>query len=418
LAYILDVALAIGICLLLAFEPLALGGVLNWALLVMEGGMALLFMIWAARGIVIGRLEIIPTPLFTPILLFAGLVAAQLVLNRTAYWYATWQKALLWAAYGILIFLVVQSFRRTAWLERLGIFLTIFGFLVAVLAVAQQYAGNGKIFWLIPNQSGWPFYGPYIDHSHYAGLMEMLVPIPIVFAMAGFYRSPVRVLLGFAALIMGSTIFLSQSLGGIVAFAAELVALAILLARRRHGYKQLALLGLLCALLGVWVVTLQPTGLGGRLARLQEPLEKAGGGDRLVIVKDSLKMIGERPVLGWGLGTFPVVYPSFRSFYTNLLVNEAHNDFAQLAVETGIFGCAVMVVFVGLLYRTGLRKVEHWRRDPRASMALAALVGCTGLLVHSLSDFNLQIPANAALFFALAAIATGDRLPSKVIGQA
>jgi hypothetical protein len=39
---------------------------------------------------------------------------------------------------------------------------------------------------------------------------------------------------------------------------------------------------------------------------------------------------------------------------------------------------------------------------------LAAIVGVTGILIHSLSDFNLQIPANAALFFALTAVATGN----------
>ena len=79
----------------------------------------------------------------------------------------------------------------------------------------------------------------------------------------------------------------------------------------------------------------------------------------------------------------------------------------ELVVETGLVGFAMMVAFVYLLYRTGIRRVEHWRHDPRASAALAALVGCTGLLVHSLFDFNLQVPANAALFFALAAVATG-----------
>jgi len=416
-AHLLDVALAIGICLLLALEPLALGGMVGWGIVVLELGAAVLLVVWAIRWIAMGRLEIIPNPLFAVMLLFAAVVVAQLLLARTAYWYETWQTGMLWAAYGILSFLVVQSLRRTAWLKRLGIFFSVFGFLVALITVAQQFAGNGKIYWFIRNQSGWPFYGPYIDHSHYAGLMEMLVPIPLVFAMAGFFRNPIRVLFGFAALIMGATIFLSQSLGGIIAFTAEIVALAIFVGRRRQASRQLALLGLMCILVALWVVMLQPTGFGARLAKLQDPIGKAGGGYRLSIVKDSLRMIRARPVLGWGLGTFPDVYPAFRSFYTNYLVNEAHNDYVQTVAETGLVGAAIMICFVLVLYRSGMERIEHWQRDPRAAMSLAALVGCTGLLIHGLSDFNLQIPANAALFFVFAVIATSSRLPSLVIGQ-
>jgi len=114
--------------------------------------------------------------------------------------------------------------------------------------------------------------------------------------------------------------------------------------------------------------------------------------------------------LGWGFGTFSTVYPSFRSFYTNLAVNAAHNDCLELAVETGAIGFALTLAFIYLLYRTGIRRVERWRSDPGANTALAALIGCTGLVVHSFSDFNLQVPANAALFFVLAAIATGNTL--------
>ena len=49
-------------------------------------------------------------------------------------------------------------------------------------------------------------------------------------------------------------------------------------------------------------------------------------------------MFLKRPVLGWGLGTFPVVYPQFRSFSTNFFVNQAHNDYLQLLVEMGLLG--------------------------------------------------------------------------------
>src|ERR1035438_2194558 len=96
IARALDLSLAVGICLLLAFGPLALGGVPESAIFILETGAALLLMTWAVRGIALRKVEIAPCPLFTPMLLFAGLVAAQLLLNRSAYWYATWQKALLW----------------------------------------------------------------------------------------------------------------------------------------------------------------------------------------------------------------------------------------------------------------------------------------------------------------------------------
>jgi O-antigen ligase len=101
-----------------------------------------------------------------------------------------------------------------------------------------------------------------------------------------------------------------------------------------------------------------------------------------------------------------VVYPSYRSFYTNFFVNAAHNDYIQAAVETGLTGLAVICGFIVLFYRVALERIGHWRTDIRSAMTLAAIIGVSGILIHSLSDFNLQIPANAALFFALAALAT------------
>src|ERR1035441_1914961 len=104
------------------------------------------------------------------------LVALQLLLHRTAYWYLTWQKALLWTAYAILSFLTVQCFRDRVSLKRLSIFFAVFGYLVALFAIAQEFAGNGKIYWVVPDQSGMGFFGPYANHAHYAGRIYMLGP--------------------------------------------------------------------------------------------------------------------------------------------------------------------------------------------------------------------------------------------------
>jgi O-antigen ligase len=210
-------------------------------------------------------------------------------------------------------------------------------------------------------------------------------------------------------MLMAGTIFLSQSLGGILAFSGQMLVLALgVLLRREKPRTQLLLLSLLVVVLGAWLVMLSPGGIAERVARLHDPLGKTGAADRLVIVKDSLKMIAVRPVLGWGLGTFPTVYPKFRSFYTNYFVNEAHNDYVQTAVETGLVGFAIVCWFIALFFRVSLRNTEHWRSDVRDGVCLAAVIAVTGILIHSFSDFNLRIPANAALFFALAAVASGN----------
>ena len=142
--------------------------------------------------------------------------------------------------------------------------------------------------------------------------------------------------------------------------------------------------------------------LSKRLATLDtEARTEVSGGMRLNIDRDSLKMFEYKPVLGWGLGVFPTVYPKYRSFYTNVFVNEAHNDYLQLLVEMGALGFAVMLWFIVLTYYRAAKKLGNWTKDPNGAFALAAMLGISGIMVHSLVDFNLQIPSNAAFFYVL-----------------
>ena len=128
-------------------------------------------------------------------------------------------------------------------------------------------------------------------------------------------------------------------------------------------------------------------------------------------------MFSHRPIWGWGLGTFPTIYPSYRSFYTNLFVNEAHNDYAQLLVETGLLGFGLMLWFLVRLYQYGLPTSRRWEFKWDGAVSLAALLGCTAILFHSFVDFNLQIPANAALFYVLCGLAASPLTKSSRSGR-
>jgi predicted permease len=64
-----------------------------------------------------------------------------------------------------------------------------------------------------------------------------------------------------------------------------------------------------------------------------------------------------------------------------------------------------MIWFVCLVFRNASKKLRNWPTDINGAVAFAALLGVTGILVHSLVDFNLQVPANAAMFYVLCTIA-------------
>jgi O-antigen ligase len=220
-----------------------------------------------------------------------------------------------------------------------------------------------------------------------------------------------RIVAGIAAAIMAGTIFLSGSRGGMIAIFVELAVFAIILLRQRTTAR-IAISVLAFAIVLISLVTwVGGKELTSRVSSIStEAREEVSGGMRLSIDRDALRMFRNKPILGWGLGTFPIVYPQFRSFYTNFFVNEAHNDYLQMLSEMGLLGFAVMMWFLIVLYRRAVSKIGDWTSDMSGAVTLACTLGFSGILVHSLFDFNLQVPANAALFYVLCTIAAAPPL--------
>jgi O-antigen ligase len=137
--------------------------------------------------------------------------------------------------------------------------------------------------------------------------------------------------------------------------------------------------------------------------------------ERLEVPRLSLQLVADKPWLGHGGGTFDLAFApikpetTYAGFWTH-----AHNDYVQVAVETGLVG-ALMWVGIGL--------VAAWRAlgllkdgQPRLNrgVGVAALLAISCLALHSVVDFNLYIPANAlALTVLLSLVFVVDGLPSR-----
>jgi O-antigen ligase len=405
-----------GACAVLLLGPLAFGAVEPWAIFALEALSMLLLLVWASRQWMRQELDVLDNPLYRPMAAFFALVIVQLAAGTTAYRHVTYTQVLLYAAYGMLVFVVSQTLRRSSQFELVANLFTAYGALVAAFAVLQELAPNGKLYWIVASQQGGFIYGPYVNHNHYAGLMEMLTPFPLVLAASRFTNGKRKLVVAGCAALMAGSIFLSGSRGGMVAFAVQMVVLGVFLVRKRESsWKQPLMLGGFLAMVIIFLVWMGSNELTQRMMSIHsEAREEISGGVRLTIDRDSLHMLLKKPVLGYGMGTFPIVYPEFRSFYTTFFVNQAHNDYLQLLVETGFVGFSVAIWFLVIVFRRAARKLENWTETASGAITMAALLGCVGILVHSFLDFNLQIPANAALFYVLCGIAaSGPLLESK-----
>ena len=389
----------------LLFGPLAFGAVEPWSILIVQVSAGLLFVLWAARQVARGELEIAGNPLFFPMSLFGALILWQLITGRTAYRAGTSSAALLYCAYALLCFLVVQCLRKISQINVLAWLFSGYGFIVAMFALMQGIASNGKLYWLRTAESGGWIYGPYVNHNHYAGLMEMLTPIPLVISLSGNVRVSRRSTCSCGGSIDGEHDFSLR-----VARWYGCIRRGDGLAHRLSDHATEALETNFCIrrVPGHRIRALAWLG-GGELTERIVSIHSGArtelsGGTRLTIDRDALKIFAEKPFVGWGLGVFPEIYPQFSSLSTNLQVGMAHNDYLQLLVETGGLGFVAVLWFLITLFRCALKKLNDWPSETNTAVTLAAMLGVAGILVHSFVDFNLQIPANAALFYVLCAI--------------
>ena len=128
---------------------------------------------------------------------------------------------------------------------------------------------------------------------------------------------------------------------------------------------------------------------------------------RLEMWKDATTLIRENPLLGTGLGTYYTISPRFQTHFFQYRIDHAHNDYLEWAAELGV--PAALLLFGSLWWLTFrlARTIRHI--EQRSDLVLAA--GCCGalcsLLLHSLADFNTQIPANAMILAWIAGTGTG-----------
>jgi O-antigen ligase len=398
--------LRFGICALAVFAVAAHGGVEDWARAVFETGAGLLLVAWALWIYFTRQEQIVSSPLLSPLAAFSLIVCGQWFFHATASTYATRMELLLLVSDLILLFLAVQAFRTLQDWRGFVWFGMFFGFLISIFGILQHLTFNGKLYWFREMRFGGIPFGPYVNRNHFAGFVELILPLALVPLVLGRVRRERWPVVSLFAVVPIGALFLSASRGGIVSFGVELAVLALIMIWRRSVGKQLfagAAVLLLAVLLVSWL------GVGQLLQRFSsfQSLE-ATAGKRASMRCDTWQIFLHHPLAGTGLGTLQIVYPPFESLYDGKIVHHSHNDYLEALAETGLLGGLCCAWFLGVLFLESFKKLRQPHHSFPGALQLSGLLACTGFLVHSLVDFNLHIPSNAFLFFLMAHLAASD----------
>jgi O-antigen ligase len=195
-------------------------------------------------------------------------------------------------------------------------------------------------------------------------------------------------------LVILSALVATNSRMGLFAGGCGAAVVAALAVARGGWMRALAIvvLVLVAGALGLW---LYGQGLIERLASAERDFDV-----RASLYGEVAGLIAQRPLLGFGGGSFEYAFPLVHALPVSLdlVWDRAHSTYLALWSEFGVIaGSLPLVTLAALLLRLTVRYFGAATVAPHALAAIGAIVVAA---IHSLTDFSLEIPAGAYLFAA------------------
>lgn len=243
--------------------------------------------------------------------------------------------------------------------------------------------------------------GFFANSNHMATLLVTTLPFLAALAVAARgrgdrHRFPATAVLvaGIGAIITLG-ILLNGSLAGLALGVPVLLASALLVLKRRvagQGPALLVLAAVMVIVVGGLSTAPMRSAFTGREAT-------ASVESRQEIYRTSAAIARDFAPIGAGLGSFAKVYPRYEDpdHVDISFVNHAHNDYLELAVELGLPGIALFLLF---LLWWAAAAVKPWRTASTDAFARAGTIASAAILAHSFVDFPLRTSAIGGLFAA------------------
>lgn len=321
--------------------------------------------------------------------------------------------------YFLLGFLIIKTVTRRRQIRKIISLLVIMGVFEALYGFFELYRTNPRILFYKKVYGLDSVTGTFVNRNHLSGYLEMIIPLAIgliiaradLFSLAGMrWREKIlhltekgfsiNLILTVSLIIMSMAVLFSRSRAGIILLVFTFILLIELVLihfgrdrpQQRFSMNFLTVTFLIITLLSLYI------GIGATIERFS--VDKLLQEGRPLYWSNVSTIIGDFPLFGIGLGSFASFYPAYEKDveldYGRL--SHAHNDYLEYFSELGLVGGILLIG--GILFMT-VNSFLMWRerRHPEIrGLALGGIIAVVCILIHSITDFNLHIPANMLLF--------------------
>ena len=304
-----------------------------------------------------------------------------------------------------------------------------------IVASPLLLAGGIEAVWSLVMVGGGapePLRGTFEIRNHLAGFLEMVLPLSVAFTFAAL--GPMRrgrgrrrrepefeergepnwLRVGVGSLLAGlmlTVALLTLSRGGFAGLLASMLVIASFAAGRGMPlWKRCLSGGLLAAVVILVMFVATPLSLVERLS------EHTSEG-RVALWSESWHVVRDFPLFGTGVGGFESAFLKYKASEGQFVVAYAHNDYLQGLAELGAPGFIVIAALIGSALMRCMRMADPGgdgssTPEPLGSLetrwaALGCMASLVAILVHSVVDFNMYVPANAATVAWLCGMAAG-----------
>lgn len=325
-------------------------------------------------------------------------------------------------AYLGVFFFIINQVRTRKQINRIIIAIILVGIFESLYGMGVRQSGTYKIWWWEHHMLGRARNpGTFINPNHLAGYLEMALLLTVgIFLGSGIWQKGSAgkkrtwrqtllkllpkenilnktFLLGVSFAIMFLGLVFTASRGGMAAFLIGLIVIFILMSTRKRFKGANLIKFVLVPLLifsGIFLNKERLDLVGMRYERFFS-LKQHERMERFLAVQP---LIQKFRLTGTGFGTFADVWPKYQAQHLDYSIRHLHNDWLEWLIETGAIGFSLLLILFFIYFYSSIRLWTQRKDYYTLGISMGVMSSSAAILIHSLYDFNLQIPANAFLF--------------------